>query len=178
MIADLLYGCAAEFEDPGKLVAAARAVREAGYTKFEAYSPYPLKELDDIVPGFNPIPALVFAGGVTGALTAWLMQYYIAAFDFPTNIGGRPLYSWPSFVPITFEFTVLFASAAAFFGALWLCGLPLPHHPMFNLQQFGRVTNDRFFLCIEARDRKFYREKTYDFLSNLDPLAVWEIEND
>ena len=173
-----LYGYAAEFDDPGKLVEATRAVVDAGYRKFEAYTPYPLLELEEVLPGMNPIPAMVFVGGVLGALTAWGMQSGIAVFDFPINVGGRPLYSWPSFVPITFELTVLFAAGAAFFGLLAICGFPLIHHPIFNLPEFARASNDRFFLCIEARDRKFYPEETSDFLAKFEPLAIWEIDKD
>lgn len=177
MISSPIYGVVAEFDDPGKLVEAARAVREHGYKKFEAYTPYPIKELDEIVPGINPVPALVFLGGLTGAATAWIMQCYIAIIDFPINVGGRPLYSWPSFVPITFELTVLFAAGAAFFGMLWLAGLPLLHHPLFNLGRMARASKDRFFLCVEARDSKFDSGRVAQFLRHLEPLGVWEVEN-
>ena len=173
-----LYGYVAEFDDPGKLVEAARAVRDSGYSKFEAYSPYPIRELEEIVPGWNPLAPVVLFGGLFGAACAWALQSYVAVFNFPINVGGRPLYSWPSFVPITFELTVLFAASAAFFGALWLCGFPRPHHPMFNLSEFARVTNDRFFLCIEARDRKFYPRDASEFLADLDPLEIWEVDQE
>jgi hypothetical protein len=173
-----IYGVVAEFGGPGELVKAAQAVRQRGYSKFEAYSPYPLNELDDIVPGMNLVPFMVFGGGVLGALTAWFMQYYIAAIDFPINVGGRPLFSWPAFIPITFELTVLFAACAAFFGMLWLCGLPLLHHPIFNLKEIGRASKDRFFLCVEARDLKFNPEKVRHLLWEMDPLGVWEVENE
>lgn len=178
MTLSVLFGYAAEFDDPGKLVEAAQAALDAGYSKFETYSPYPIKELDEIMPGINPLPPIVFFGGLTGTATAWIMQWYIAGIDFPTNIGGRPLYSWPSFVPITFELTVLFASIAAFLGALALCGLPCLHHPLFNERQFARATNDRFFLCIESRDRKFSIDTTADFLAQFEPMKVWEIERE
>jgi len=173
-----LYGCAAEFEDVTKLVEAARAARDFGYRKFEAYSPYAIRQLDEIIPMRIPLPAMVFFAGLAGTVTAWAMQAGIAVWDYPINVGGRPLYSWPAFVPIMFELTVLFAGSTAFFGALWLCGFPLVHHPVFNLPAFSRVTNDRFFLCIEAEDKKFYAEETFEFLSGLDPIAVWEIERD
>ena len=173
-----LYAYAAEFDGPTKLVDAARAVREAGYKRFEAYSPYPVKELDEIVPGWNPVPALVLLAGIAGATTAWIMQSWIAIVDFPINVGGRPLYSWPAFVPITFELTVLFASAAACFGALGLCGFPLLHHPVFNLKEFGRASDDRFFLCIEARDHKFNVRKTAELLNEFQPLELWEVGKD
>jgi hypothetical protein len=173
-----LYAYAAEFDDPTQLVDATRAVREAGYRRFEAYTPYPIRELEEIVPGWNPIAPIVLFGGIAGALTAWIMQSWIAIVDFPINVGGRPLYSWPSFVPITFELTVLFASIAAFFGALGLCGFPLPHHPVFNLKEFARVSEDRFFLCIEARDGQFDLQKTAALLEEFEPLELWEIEKE
>ena len=174
----LLYGYAAEFDDPTQLVEATRAVRAAGYKRFEAYTPYPIQELDEIIPGWNPVAPVVLFGGIAGAVTAWVMQSWIAIVDFPINVGGRPLYSWPSFVPITFELTVLFASVAAFVGALGLCGFPLPHHPVFNLKEFARATEDRFFLCIEARDDQFSPQKTVALLEEFQPLELWEIEKE
>lgn len=173
-----IYGCAAEFDDAGRLVEALRRTREAGYRKLEAYTPYAIEEVEDLIPMSNPLPAIVLFSGLLGAATAWVMQSGIAVWDYPINVGGRPLYSWPAFVPITFELTVLFAASAAFFAALWLCGFPLIHHPVFNVAQFARATDDRFFLCIEARDFKFSREDTFQFLSGLHPIAVWEIERD
>ena len=170
-----LYAYAAEFDDATQLVDAARAVRHAGYKRFEAYSPYPIHELDEIVPGWNPLPPIVLFAGIAGAVIAWVMQSWIAIVDFPINVGGRPLYSWPSFVPITFELTVLFAAVAAFLGTWWLCGLPLPHHPVFNLKEFARASNDRFFLCLEARDYRFDPRKTLELLEEFRPLEVWEI---
>jgi hypothetical protein len=110
-----VFGVAAEFEDPEKLVDAARYSKEQGYSALEAYTPYPIKELDEVIHTLNPVPAIVFVTGVLGSATAWSMQYYIAAIDYPINVGGRPLYSWPSFIVILFELTVLFASAGAFF---------------------------------------------------------------
>jgi hypothetical protein len=173
-----IYGYAAEFEDPTKLLEAARRAREVGYRQIEAYSPYFIRELDEIIPMRNPLPLIVFLAGITGTVTAWALQTGIAVWDYPINVGGRPLYSWPAFVPIMFELTVLFAGGAAFFGTWWLCGLPCVHHPVFNVGQFARVTDDRFFLCIESRDTKFYPEDTYEFLANLKPLHVWEIEDE
>jgi hypothetical protein len=173
-----IYGCAAEFEDAETLVEAVRRTREAGYRKLEAYSPYAIQEMEELIPMRNPLPAIVLFSGLLGTATAWLMQSGIAIWDFPINVGGRPLYSWPAFVPITFELTVLFASCGAFFAALWLCGFPLVHHPLFNVAQFARVTDDRFFLCIEARDFNFSRADTLEFLSSLNPIQVWEIEKE
>src|SRR5690242_568644 len=142
----------------------------------EAYSPYPIEELSEIIPRINLLPAIVFAGGALGAATAWVMQYYIAAIDYPTNVGGRPLYSWPSFIPILFELTVLLASCGAFFGTLALCGFPRPHFPLFNLPQFAEASSGRFFLCVEASDPLYAKDLTAVFLWNLQPIGVWEVE--
>src|SRR5215469_8471487 len=151
---DRLYGIVAEFDDPGTLVDAVKLVHESGYRKVETYSPYPIQELEEILESGpeRRLPRLVLAGGVLGTLTAWSMQFYIAVFDYPINVGGRPLNSWPSFIVIMFELTILFASLTAFFGCLALCGLPLPHHPMFNLPRFKLASKNRFFLCVEASD--------------------------
>jgi hypothetical protein len=173
-----LYGCAAEFDGPTKLVEAARRAREAGYHKIEAYTPYSISELDELIPMRNPLPLLVLLAGISGTVTAWALQAGIAVWDYPINVGGRPLNSWPSFIPIMFELTVLFAASAAFFGALWLCGFPRIHHPVFNVSEFARVTDDRFFLCIEGRDFKFSSPDTFDFLASLGPIRVWEIERE
>ena len=172
------YGLVAEFDDPTIMVEAARKVRGAGYRRFDAYSPYPIKDLDKIVPGPNYVPFIVLMGGFTGALIAWAMQYYIAAIDYPLNIGGRPLYSWPAFVPILFELTVLLAACGAFFGTLTLCGFPRLHFPLFNLPQFADATSNRFFLCIERVDPAYNPYTTPQFLQDLNPIGVWEVEKD
>ena len=170
----LVYGVVAEFDDPGNLVEATRAAREHGYKHYEAYTPYPIEEMNELVPAADPIPAMVFCGGVAGLITAWSMEFYIAAIDYPTNIGGRPLNSWPSFVPIMFELTVLFAAITAFVGSLWLCGLPLLHHPVFNLEEIARASKDRFFLCIETR-RDLNPAEVTAFLCTLNALKVTEV---
>lgn len=172
-----LYGIVAEFGGPRELIEAVRETREQGYRAIEAYTPYPLEELDEVLGGWNPVPLIFLVGGLTGAATAWAMQYYIAAIDYPTNVGGRPLYSWPAFIPILFELTVLFASLAGFFGTLALCGFPHPHHPVFDISRFRAASRDGFFLCIEAADLTFEPGKTSDFLATLDPLEVWEVEH-
>lgn len=174
---DAIYGLVAEFDDPTALVEAAHKIKERGYRNFEAYTPYPIKHLDEIIPGRNPVPPIVLIGGLLGAATAWSMEYYIAAIDYPINVGGRPLYSWPSFIPILFELTVLFAGVFAFFGTLALCGFPRPHFPLFNLPQFARATSSRFFLCIEKRDPIYDSQHTAGFLRELDSIGVWEVEN-
>jgi len=173
-----LYGLIARFEDPSQLVDAARELRAQHYTRFEGYTPYPVEELDHLVRGHNFLPAIVLAGGVLGAITAWSMETYIAIVDNPLNVGGRPLYSWPSFVVILFELTVLFASLSAFFGMLALAGFPRPHHPLFGVPGFSSVTRDGFFLCVEARDPVFHPEHTAALLRQFDPLEVREVEND
>ena len=172
------YGLVAEFDDPTSLVEAARKVRNAGYRRFDAYTPYPIKDLDEIVPGPNYIPLLVLLGGFTGAAIAWVMQYYIAAIDYPVNVGGRPLYSWPAFVPILFELTVLLAAGGAFFGTLALCGFPRINFPLFNLPQFADATSNRFFLCIERADPVYNQYATPQFLQELQSIGVWEVEKD
>lgn len=173
-----IYGTALEFDSPRELVEAARAVRERGFRKFEAYSPYPIKELDEIVPGSDPVPLMVLSAGVCGGLTALALQYYIAAYEYPINVGGRPLNSWPAFIPITFELSVLFAALAAFFGMLWLAGMPALHHPVFNLRQFARASSDRFFLFVEAGDLFYQIDETRESLRQLGALEVWEIEEE
>lgn len=170
------YGVAAEFDDADQLVTAARAAREAGYRRMEAYSPYPIKELDEIIPSWNLLPTVVFFGGVLGGFTAFYMQYFIAAIVFPTNVGGRPLNSWPSFIVITFELTVLFAACTAFFGMLFFAGFPALYHPMFRIPTFKRASDDGFFLCIEARDGRFHSGRTARFLEGLEPVKVWEVD--
>jgi hypothetical protein len=171
-----LFGIALEFDSPTALVQAAKKVQEHGFRHFEVYSPYPIKELDDIIPSNNLVPMMVLAGGVIGALTAQVMEYYVAAYEYPINVGGRPLNSWPAFIPITFELTVLFASLAAFLGMLWLAGLPLLHHPVFNLPEFARTSNDRFFLIIEERDFAIETERKRESLNEFGALSIQEVE--
>ncbi len=171
-----IYGVAAEFAGPEQLVDAARLLRARGFRRMEAYTPYPVEELDEVLHTFNPLPAMVFVGGALGAATAWIMQYYIAALDYPTNVGGRPLYSWPAFIVITFELTVLFAACTAFFGTLALCGFPRPNFPLFNLERFRNASRNRFFLCLEARDPIFDVNYVFDLLSRFDPVGIYEVE--
>ncbi len=172
-----LYGIMAEFPDPDSLLDAVKEVKRQGYKHFEAYTPYPIEDLDEVIGGFNPIPLLVLLGGFTGAATAWTMEYYIAAIDYPLNIGGRPLNSWPAFIVIMFELTVLFAAGSAFFGTLAFCGLPRPHFPLFNVPRFAAASRDSFFLCVEAADAIFEPARTAELLESLNPLEVWEVED-
>lgn len=173
-----VYGIAAEFDDPGRLVSAVRAVRDRGYHKVEAYTPYQIKELNGLLEGTRWLPLTVLIGGILGFLTAWGMEFYIAVIDYPINVGGRPLNSWPSFIVIMFELTILFASIFAFFGALGMAGLPLPHHPMFNVGNFGAASSDRFFVCIESKDEIFDADILTGLLNESEPLRVWRIDED
>jgi hypothetical protein len=173
----VIYGMVAEFDAPTAILEAAQAVKREGYRKIEAYTPYAIEDLEKILPGRNPIAPIVLIGGLIGSATAWIMQYYVAAIDYPINVGGRPVYSWPMFIPILFELTILFAGTFAFFGTLALCGFPRPHFPLFNLPEFSAVTSSRFFLCIEKSDALYDSDLTASFFRGLNPIGVWEVEN-
>lgn len=172
-----MYGLMAEFEDPTSLVEATHKAYEEGYRKMDAYSPFPIEELSEAV-GFHHthLPLIVLIGGIIGCVGGFLMQYYISVIDYPINVGGRPFYSWPSFIPVTFETTILVAALSAVFGMLALNGLPEPYHPVFNVQRFALATRNRFFLCIEATDPKFDPEMTRRFLERLHAREVSEVE--
>jgi hypothetical protein len=171
-----IYGLLAEYTSPESLVAAAERAYAEGYRRMDAYSPMPVEGLAEAI-GFhkNGLPRLVLIGGLLGAATALAMMYFSAVINYPLNIGGRPLASWPAFVPITFELTILFASFAAVLGMLGLNGLPMPYHPVFNVPEFAMASRSRFFLCIEARDPKFNLEATRQFLEGLAPNRVVEV---
>ena len=170
------HGLIAEYMTPESLVAATERAYAEGYRKMDAYSPLPVEGLAEAM-GFthNRLPLIVLIGGLLGAVTAYTMMYYSAVIDYPINIGGRGLHTWPAFVPITFELTILFASAAAVFGMLGLNGLPMPYHPIFNAPGFALASSSRFFLCIEARDPKFDIDVTRQFLESLGPSSVQEV---
>lgn len=171
-----IYGLMAEFEDPTTLSAAVRQVREKGYRKVEAYSPFPIEEVNEALGlHHNRLPLIVLCGGILGGLSGYFLQYYIAVINFPLNIGGRPLHSWPSFIIITFEMTILFAALSTVLGLLGLCGLPMPYHPVFNVPRFALASRNRFFLTIEAADPLFDRYDTADFLNSLYPREVSEV---
>ncbi len=171
-----IYGLMAEYVDPEKLVEAAGRAYAEGYRKMDGYSPMPVEGLAEAM-GFthNRMPLLVLLGGLTGAATAFSMMYFSAVINYPINVGGRGLNSWPAFVPITFELTILFGSFAAVFGMLGLNGLPMPYHPVFNSPDFAKASRSRFFLCIEARDPKFDPVLTRQFLEGLGPRRVVEV---
>jgi len=170
-----IYGYIVEFDASENLLAAARASRAEGYTVVEAYSPMPLHGLSEIMGWKNHMSLIVLCGGVFGALGGFALQYWISAVDYPVNIGGKPLNSWPAFIVPTFECTILCASLAAVFGMLWLNGLPQPYHPVFNVDRFVEASRDRFFLMILSRDPKFDMVHTRSFLAKQRPLSLEEV---
>lgn len=176
MAATPIYGLLAEFEDADHLLAAAERAHAAGFRRMDAYSPFPVHGLAEAI-GFrrNFVPLLVLLGGLAGAVIGFGMQYWIAVEAYPLNIGGKPLNSWPSFIPVTFEMTILIAALTAVLGMIALNGLPMPYHPVFNVPRFALATHDRFFLCIEATDPLFDREGTHRFLQELGSRAVSEV---
>jgi hypothetical protein len=172
-----IYGMMAEFEEPEEFLAAIRHTLRAGYQHMDAYSPNPVEGLTEAMElKETPVSLIVLIGGIAGALTGFFLQYWANAVDYPINIGGRPLNSWVSFIPITFELMVLGAALFAFiFGIIALNGLPHPYHPVFNVPEFARASRDRFFLCIEAGDPRFDPEDTRRFLENLRPVGVYDV---
>ena len=170
------YGLLAEFAEPEALLAAVRRARAAGYRKMDAYTPFPVEHLAEEL-GFHhtALPLIVLIGGLIGCGGGFLLQYWISAVDYPLNIGGRPLNSWPSFIPVTFELTILCAALFAVLGMLGLNGLPMPYHSLFNSPRFALASRNRFFLCIEASDKQFNREATAKFLSELKPEGVSDV---
>lgn len=169
-----LYGLIAEFEDAETLLDASRRAQEAGFAEIQAYTPFPIDGLSEFVSvrRKNWVPVIVLIGGIFGGLTGFLMQWYAAGVSYPINVGGRPLFSWPSFIPITFELTVLGGALFGAFGMLILNGLPRLFHPVFTLPQFRSATNDRFFLCVRATDEKFDPLETRKFLEEMTPSEV------
>lgn len=171
-----IHGLMAEFDNAGGLVEAATKARLAGYRKLDAYSPIPIEELNEALAlRRTRLPLLVLIGGILGGSAGFALESWVSAVAYPLNVGGRPLISWPQFIPVTFETTVLGAALTAFFGMWALNKLPQPYHPVFNVEAFSRASTDRFFLVIEATDPRFDRTGTWQFLENLHPLGVSEV---
>jgi len=171
------YGLMAEFDDPTALVAAARQTYAEGYRRFDSYSPFPIHELFDAMKCEDRrVPLFVLLGGIVGAVVGFGLQAWVSAVAYPLNIGGRPFISWPMFIPVTFELTILFAALTAVLSWILLSGLPLPYHPVFNVPRFATASQDRFFLAIEAVDPKFDRKRTFEFLQSLGPREINDVE--
>jgi hypothetical protein len=168
----------AEFATATDLIAAAEKSRSAGYRRMDAYTPYPIEQVWEAIGHHRSrVPLLVLIGGIIGCVGGYGLQYWVSAVEYPLDIGGRPYNSWPAFIPVTFECTILVAGLFAVIGMLALNGLPTPHHPVFNVPRFALASRDRYFLCIERRDRKFDRAGVRAFLEGLGPTEVWDVED-
>ncbi|HEV8379385.1 MAG TPA: DUF3341 domain-containing protein [Tepidisphaeraceae bacterium] len=171
-----IYGLLAEFDEPHALLEAARRAREAGYTRMEAYTPFPVHGLAAALGfGHTRLPFIVLIGGIVGAVGGFFMQWYASVVSYPINIAGRPLNSWPAFIVITFELTILCAGLAAVLGMLALNGLPQPYHPLFNIPRFELASRSAFFLSLQRRDPRFDLVETRRFLEGLNPKAIYEV---
>lgn len=172
-----IYGLMAKFNTAEEVLNAAQKASQQGYTKMDAYSPFPVEGLSEAV-GFHKtrLPLIVLIAGLFGAVSGYFLQYYAAVIGYPLNIGGRPFHSWPSFIPITFELTVLCAGVTAAVAMIILNGLPMPYHPVFNVPAFEHASRDKFFLCIEAADAKFDHTATENFLKSLHPAEISVVE--
>src|ERR1700746_445961 len=173
---DPIYGIMAELDSQQSLLGAARTTHQSGYQKIDAYSPFPIEGLAEEI-GFrrNAVPLVVLIGAIIGGLSGYLMQWWMAAVDYPLNIGGKPPHSWPAFIVITFEMTILFGGISAVLGMLALNGLPMPYHPVFNVPRFVFASKDRFFLIIFSSDKKYDPVVTRHFLERLAPRSISEV---
>lgn len=170
------FGLMAEFHSSTQLIDAIRKSRQAGYTEVEAYTPYPIEEVwQELGHHRSWLPLIVLIGGVIGCLAGYFLQYWTSVINYPVNVGGRPLNSWVAFIPVTFETTVLFAAGAAVLGMFALNRLPMPYHPVFNVERFALASRDRYFLAIGAWDPLFDRQQTEEFLHGLQPYEVSEV---
>ncbi|HUF42629.1 MAG TPA: DUF3341 domain-containing protein [Verrucomicrobiae bacterium] len=171
-----LYGLMAEFSSAEALLEAARRAYADGYRRMDAYSPFPVDGLSEAI-GFHKtrLPLIVLIGGIAGCLGGFYLQYWASVIDYPINVGGRPFNSWQAFIPVTFEMTILFAALSAVLGMIALNRLPMPYHPVFNVERFELATRDRFFLCIEATDSRFDADQTRRLLETLDAQGIYEV---
>jgi len=171
-----IYGLLAEFEDPTSLVSATHEAYAHGYRCMDAYSPFPIEELHHAIGMHHTrLPLIVLIGGLVGGLSGLGLQYWVSAVAYPLNIGGKPFHSWPSFIVVTFEMTILFGGISAVFGMLALNGLPMPYHPVFNVARFAMASKDRFFLIVFSSDKKYDDVKTREFLESLGPKTLTEV---
>lgn len=170
-----IYGVLAEFDSAQKLVEATEAAKKAGYNEIDAYSPFPIEGLTEIIGFKTKLPAIVLTGGIVGGVAGFGMCFFANAIHYPLIIGGKPLNAWPAWIPITFELTVLFAAFSAVIGMLALNGFPQPYHPLFHVPRFELATREAFFLCIESKDPKFDAARTREFLNSLNPIEVNDV---
>jgi hypothetical protein len=175
-VVDPIYGLMAEFDSAQELLDAAQRTHQAGYKKMDAYSPFPVEGLAEAI-GFekNSVALVVLVCAIIGGLSAYALQYWVAVITYPTNIGGRPYHSWPSFIIVTFELTILFGGLSSAIGMIALNGLPMPYHPVFNVAEFAKASENKFFLVVEATDPKFDPAGTRSFLSALAPRMIAEV---
>ena len=172
-----LYGVIGVFKNPEEILSAAQLIQQSGYTQVEAFSPFPIKNIDQyLTRSFNPVAGYCLIGGITGGLTGFFMQYYAYVIDYPLNVGGRPYNSWPAFIPITFELTILFAVFFAVISMLVLNGLPKPYHPIFNSKQFSLASGSQFCLCVKSKDKRFNLKDVKDVFTRSHALSVEEVE--
>ena len=172
-----VYGLLAEFDDPGGLVKAAKQTYAAGYRQIDTFSPYPIEEAWEAIGQHDTrLSKIVLGGGLTGLLSGLALQEWVHNIAYPINIAGKPLNSWPQFIPVTFELTILFAALSGVIGMILLNGLPMPYHPVFNVARFERASRDKFFLLVESADPKFDREQTREFLKGLNASEVSDVE--
>ncbi len=172
-----LYGLMAEFNTTDDLLKAAERTYAEGYRRMDAFTPFPVEGLAEAI-GFHKtrVPLICLIGGLTGCSGGFFLQWWPNVIGYPLNIGGKPFNSWPAFIPITFELTILCAGIFTVLGMLALNGLPTPYHPVFNAPRFELATRNKFFLCIMARDSKFDAQKTREFLQSLNPREVSDVE--
>ena len=171
-----LYGVLAEFAGPEELLTGTRRAYESGYRQLDAYSPMPIEGLADALEFRKTrMPLVILIGGIVGGLSGYALLYWVSVIHYPMNVGGRPFHSWPAFIPITFEMTILFGTLAGVLGMLGLNGLPRPHHPLFGVEAFSRASRDGFFLCIESSDPQFDPAQTREFLTSAGAVEVYDV---